>query len=107
MGEDEEEEEEEYEEEYEDEEDDEDEEMPQSMAQGLDTLKSLVCGGSAVSAECTTAQANLEAEENFLIKAGLIIECEAACAEFPNETCGFLVNGVSMILFAMLAMLKY
>lgn len=78
----------------------------QKMPQGFDTFKSLICI-SDVSDECTDAQKSLEAEENFIQKGVLKLECDAACSEFPNETCGFLVSSVSMILFAVLAMLKY
>ena len=60
----------------------------------------------AVSAACEKAQKELEAEENTLAKMGLMAACEAACANDPEATCGILVNGVSMILVAILAMLK-
>ena len=58
------------------------------------------------SAECIEAENALAKEENALAKMPLKLACEAACANDEGATCGFLVNGVSMILFALLAMLK-
>merc|ERR1712147_28221 len=78
---------------------------PDQNEEAVEKIISLTCGSDP--SECIDAQKDLEAEENFIQKGLLRATCEAACAEFPNETCGFVVNGVSMILFAMLAMLKY
>ena len=58
------------------------------------------------SAECIEAETALAKEENGLAKLPLQIACQAACEGEVGATCGFLVNGVSMILFALLAMLK-
>ena len=60
----------------------------------------------AVSAACDEAQKALSAEENSLAKIPLQLACEQACANDPEATCGFLVNGLSMLLIAVLAMLK-
>ena len=58
------------------------------------------------SAECIEAENALANEDNALAKKPLKLACEAACTGEDGATCGFLVNGVSMILFALLAMLK-
>merc|ERR1712137_461573 len=58
------------------------------------------------SAECIEAETALAKEENGLAKLPLQIACQAACEGEVGATCGFLVNGISMILFALLAMLK-
>merc|ERR1711917_173904 len=58
------------------------------------------------SAECIEAENALAKEENALAKMPLKLACQTACANDEGATCGFLVNGVSMILFALLAMLK-
>ena len=58
------------------------------------------------SAECIEAENALAKEESALAKLPLKLACEAACEGEVGATCGFLVNGVSMILFALLAMLK-
>merc|ERR1711914_50280 len=58
------------------------------------------------SAECIEAENALAKEENALAKMPLELACRTACANDEGATCGFLVNGVSMILFALLAMLK-
>merc|ERR1711911_484765 len=58
------------------------------------------------SAECIEAETALAKEENGLAKLPLQIACQAACEGEDGATCGFLVNGISMILFALLAMLK-
>ena len=55
---------------------------------------------------CLEAQKELSAEENPLNKIPLQFACEKACANDPEATCGFLVNGLSMLLIAVLAMLK-
>ena len=61
---------------------------------------------SDVSAACNEAQKALSAEENSLAKIPLQLACETACAGDAGATCGFLVNGLSMLLIAVLAMLK-
>ena len=67
---------------------------------------------------CDEAQKALLAEENSVAKIQLQLECktacagdagatcESACANDPEARCGFLVNGLSMLLIAVLAMLK-
>jgi len=59
-----------------------------------------------VSVACDEAQKALSAEENSLAKIPLQLACESACANDPEARCGFLVNGLSMLLIAVLAMLK-
>merc|ERR1712112_717684 len=58
------------------------------------------------SAECIEAENAVAKEENALAKGALTMACRAACANDEGATCGFLVNGISMILFALMAMLK-
>ena len=58
------------------------------------------------SAECIEAENAVAKEENAIAKMPLTIACEAACVNDEGATCGFLVNGISMILFALMAMLK-
>merc|ERR1711970_87587 len=55
---------------------------------------------------CTNAQNELNASENGLESFGLKIACDEACADIEDETCGFLVNGVSFALVALLAFLR-
>merc|ERR1712212_1211236 len=55
---------------------------------------------------CTNAQNELNASENGLESFGLKIACDTACADIEDETCGFLVNGVSFALVALLAFLR-
>merc|ERR1711970_292394 len=55
---------------------------------------------------CTNAQNELNASENGLESFGLKIACDDACRDIENETCGFLVNGVSFALVALLAFLR-
>ena len=71
-----------------------------------EVVEATVANVTVVSDECADAQKKLEAEENALAKIPLKAACELACSEDSDATCGFLVNGVSMILFAVLAMLK-
>ena len=59
-----------------------------------------------MSTACDDAQKALLAEENSLAKIPLQFACEKACANDPEATCDFLVNGLSMLLIAVLAMLK-
>lgn len=72
----------------------------------VEVVEATVANVTVVSDECADAQKKLEAEENALAKIPLKAACELACSEDSDATCGFLVNGVSMILFAVLAMLK-
>merc|ERR1719209_2125150 len=51
---------------------------------------------------CAEAQANLASDD---YSDDLQAECESACAEFEDETCGFLTNGISFALLALLAFL--
>ena len=73
---------------------------------GTTTTTTTTTTTPAVSDECKEAQKVLEAEENSLAKMTLVEGCKAACVNDPQAKCGFLVNGVSMILVAILAMLK-
>merc|ERR1712212_306482 len=45
---------------------------------------------------CTNAQNELNANDNGLASIILKGACEEACADIEGETCGFLVNGVSV-----------
>jgi len=56
---------------------------------------------------CAEAQANLAASDpdDFFGNLGLQAACEEACSEL-GETCGFLVNGISFALLALLAFLR-
>merc|ERR1719399_2462112 len=56
---------------------------------------------------CKTAQETLAATTNSLEKVAQTAACELACADIENESCGFLVNGLSFVLFAILAVFKY
>ena len=62
---------------------------------------------TGVSQECLDAQAALDATENSIDRLAKIGECELACANDEGETCGFLVNGLSFVLLAILAIFKY
>merc|ERR1712212_502573 len=55
---------------------------------------------------CTNAQNELNASNNGFESFGLKIACDTACADIEGETCGFLVNGVSFALVALLAFLR-
>ena len=63
--------------------------------------------GTTFTEECQTAMDNVANESNAIKKLPLIIECESECKGEEGAVCGFLVNGLSMILFALLAALKY
>merc|ERR1712131_95821 len=56
---------------------------------------------------CKTAQETLASTTNSLEKVAQTAACELACADIENESCGFLVNGLSFVLFAILAVFKY
>ena len=75
-------------------------------------------------ASCDEAKSALEAAANETEKIALKTECDTACADVEGATCGsekeetkketkeetesgFLVNGVSFVLFAILAVFKY
>ena len=55
---------------------------------------------------CTNAQNELNASDNGFESLGLKMACDTACADIEGETCGFLVNGVSFALVALLAFLR-
>merc|ERR1712142_413825 len=55
---------------------------------------------------CTNAQNELANSQNDLETFGLKLACEGACDGIEGETCGFLVNGVSFALVALLAFLR-
>ena len=63
--------------------------------------------GTTFTEECQTAMDNVANESNAIKKLPLIIECDSECKGEDGAVCGFLVNGLSMILFALLAALKY
>ena len=60
-----------------------------------------------VSQQCLEAQAALDATENSIDRLAKLTECEVACADDEGEECGFLVNGLSFVLLAILAIFKY
>ena len=66
-----------------------------------------VTDGTTFSEECQTAMDNVANESNAIKKLPLILECDSECKGEDGAVCGFLVNGLSMILFALLAALKY
>merc|ERR1712212_482927 len=68
-------------------------------------LEDMVLGNPAEEA-CAEAQAKLDASDDFFERLGLQGECEEACDEFEDETCGFLINGISFALLALLAFLR-
>ena len=53
---------------------------------------------------CSKAQEDLAASENALERLAMRHACEIACDDI--ETCGFLVNGPAVILFAFLMIFK-
>ena len=69
------------------------------------------CDPSETASACDEAQKALSAEENSLAKIPLQLECETACAGDAGVTCdpsesAFACDGLSMLLIAVLAMLK-
>merc|ERR1712064_157627 len=58
-------------------------------------------------AHCDEAKGALEAAANETEKTALKTACDLACADVEEARCGFLVNGVSFVLFAILAVFKY
>jgi len=56
---------------------------------------------------CTESQSALKAASNETEKTSMKTACDLACADVEGETCGFLVNGLSFVLFAILAVFKY
>ena len=56
---------------------------------------------------CTESQSALKAASNETEKTAMKTACDLACADVEGETCGFLVNGLSFVLFAILAVFKY
>ena len=56
---------------------------------------------------CKGAKSALEAASNETEKTAMKTACDLACADVEGETCGFLVNGLSFVLFAILAIFKY
>ena len=64
-------------------------------------------GNVTLSEECQKAIDELENESSDVLKLALKVACEDACKDDETAECGYLVNGMSMILFALLAALKY
>ena len=64
------------------------------------------CESSSTNA-CDEARGAFEAAANESEKTALKTACDLACADVEGATCGFLVNGVSFVLFAILAVFKY
>ena len=56
---------------------------------------------------CKESQSALKAASNETEKTAMKTACDLACADVEGETCGFLVNGLSFVLFAILAVFKY
>merc|ERR1719312_1012676 len=61
----------------------------------------------AALAGCKEAQKTLAATTNSIEKVAATAACELACTAVENETCGFLVNGLSLILVSILTVFKY
>ena len=84
--------------------------QPTTTAATTTTTEATTTANSTATADksdaCIEAETALAKEENGLAKLPLQIACQAACVDEVGATCGFLVNGISMILFALLAMLK-
>ena len=64
-------------------------------------------GNVTLSEECQKAIDELKNESNEVLKIGLKLNCQSECEGEATAECGYLVNGMSMILFALLAALKY
>merc|ERR1719312_2228571 len=71
------------------------------------TTAATVAVDDAALAGCKEAQKTLAATTNSLEKVAATAACELACTAVENETCGFLVNGLSLILVSILAVFKY
>merc|ERR1711911_3453 len=56
---------------------------------------------------CKKAQEDLAATNNSLEKVSLTAACQLVCDSVEGESCGFLVNGLSFVLFGILALFKY
>ena len=56
---------------------------------------------------CTESQSALKAASNETEKTAMKTACDLACADVEGETCGFFANGLSFVLFAILAVFKY
>ena len=82
-----------------------------SSSSGSSSSESSSSGSSnstvTVSQQCLEAQAALDATENSIDRLAKLTECEVACADDEGEECGFLVNGLSFVLLAILAIFKY
>jgi hypothetical protein len=72
------------------------------------------CASFSSAISCEKAQEELTATSNDVEKVDKQTACEKACADFKDETCGkketfsgFLANGLSFVLFAILAIFKY
>ena len=56
--------------------------------------------------KCQYALYDLANQSNEISKLNLTLTCEEKCKEVETAECGFLVNSLSMILFAFLAAIK-
>ena len=56
---------------------------------------------------CKKAQDDLAATTNSLEKVSATAACDLVCANVEGESCGFLVNGLSFVLFGILTLFKY
>ena len=56
---------------------------------------------------CKKAQEDLAATTNSLEKVSLTAACQLVCDSVEGESCGFLVNGLSFVVFGILALFKY
>ena len=65
------------------------------------------CTSFSSAISCEKAQEELTATSNDVDKVDKQTACDKACADFKDETCGFLANGLSFALFALLAIFKY
>ena len=56
---------------------------------------------------CTEAQEALAAAQNPAEEFALRVACQAECANVEGETCGFLLNGLSLVVLAILAFFEF
>ena len=62
---------------------------------------------AAAAEACKKAQDDLADTTNSLEKLSATTACELVCNNVEGESCGFLVNGLSFVVFGILALFKY
>merc|ERR1712137_474920 len=62
---------------------------------------------AAAAEACKKAQDDLAATTNSVEKVSATTACQLVCDNVEGESCGFLVNGLSFVLFGILALFKY